>query len=228
MDTFITLLENGVDGTVKNLWELMVALAAIGVLSMALIEIIRLILQPRCLVNYFFFARSLPSQHQSALDEIVLLSTGGDALLLYRLPIERMVGQINAAAQIALAYPSTYRETIFALGQNADNHDLETVVNEDLKTENPQAYAEARNRVSNMIQRNLDALQLRINGYWSRGTQFAAIGLSTALIWIFVSPSVESPNEAARFFLISVAGGMVAPVAKDILGVLDKVKERTR
>ena len=78
-----------------------------------------------------------------------------------------------------------------------------------------------------MIQRNLDALQLRINGYWSRGLQIAAISTSVFLILFFVAPSATTIIEYIQVLVFSIFGGMVAPVAKDILGVLKNVRERS-
>ena len=139
-----------------------------------------------------------------------------------------MAGQINAAAQIALAYPTTYQSIVNALGQNALPIDLTTVTAGQQAASSPQAYTEARNRVSNMIQRNLDALQIRINGYWTRGLQIAAVVVSIALILIFAAPSAATGDDYFKVVVFAIFGGMVAPVAKDTLGSLKTVKDRSR
>ena len=227
-DFYVELLPAGIDGTVDGIWELVAALAAIGIFAMAIIEIVKLIFQPRYLLQKFIFVQWLTENNRSAAQDIIRLSTGGHERLLYQLPIERMVGQIDAAAQIALSYPSNYRNIIYALAQNADSNDLEAITADNQQAENLQSFSDARNRIANMIQRNLDALQLRIEGYWARGSQIAAVVLSTALIWIYVAPAAQDTADYLQVFAFSIAGGMVAPVAKDILGVLRTVKERSR
>ena len=225
----INSLQDGVDTAVNNVWALVAALAGVGIFAMALIEIFRLIFQPRLFLNRAIVRRWLTTSGQvDAEAQIVKLSTGGNAYLLYSLPVERMAGQINAAAQIALAYPATYPTVITALAANSEPTDVDVVTGGQATAPSPQDYAEARNRVANMIQRNLDALQIRINGYWSRGLQVASVVVSVLLILVFLSPSAVTVEDYLRVIIFAVIGGMVAPVAKDILSTLKKVKERAR
>lgn len=223
------IIQSGIDNYIGNIWNLVASLAGIGILSMAIVEIFRLIFQPRMFFNQYMFKRWLKKNCMlSAEQDIIKLSTGGSAYLLYTLPIEKMSGQINAAAQIALAYPFKYKSIIKALGFNADTDDIDNLIMDPLSIQNTQEYANARNRVSNMMQRNLDALQIQINGIWSRLMQLAGVLVSIVLIISIAGTSEYGIKNPSDLILFAVFGGMIAPVAKDILTQLTNVKNRPR
>jgi len=225
----ISLIQSSTDEYLNRSWDLVAALAAVGVFAMALIEIFRLIIQPRWILNQSIFKRWLAQANQlKAESEIVNLATGGSAYLLYSLPVSQMAGQINAAAQMALAYPARYPSIIRALGHNADNLDLDLLISGPTENNDLQEVASARNRVSNMIQRNLDALQIRIKGIWARSMQAAAVIVSITLILVFAITSDQEIESYSSLIVFAIFGGMVAPVAKDILAALKTVKNRSR
>ncbi|OGI42546.1 MAG: hypothetical protein A2150_03440 [Candidatus Muproteobacteria bacterium RBG_16_64_11] len=87
-------------------------------------------------------------------------------------------------------------------------------------------------RLHDATKRKLDGFQLYTAYRWTNLNQLAAniIGAATlfgALLWAqFVSGKTMSCWTLLLFFVISLAGGALAPVAKDIVTALQKVKGR--
>ncbi len=70
----------------------------------------------------------LPVSEEAARSSLVDLATGGEAPAFYGLPIEQLVAQTNAAAQIALEYPRLHFPLLAVLSQGADPKDVARVV----------------------------------------------------------------------------------------------------
>lgn len=144
------------------------------------------------------------------------------------LPIEKLAGQINAATQTALAYPETYKTTIKTFVSQRSNDkavfdDIKVVVAgapEPSDTVELKKFTAARTRVSSLIQRNLDNLQISTTRRWTLLNQAAAIVISVILIFSLTT----KPDDSGwvSWFFISAFAGMIAPVAKDILAKLKK------
>ncbi len=109
-------------------------LTAVGTLSMAFVELAKTVLrlqmryhhwsiqhwtcaQPRhlgiltrALLDYRPFKRSQPFMETPILSELILLATGGhdEGNALFDQPIEKMMGQIQAAVNVAMDFPDDY------------------------------------------------------------------------------------------------------------------------
>ena len=134
------------------------AMAAVGVLSMAVIQAIkdtspvRHAFQKRFLRRWLLRRtenkfgskgihglrdplRRLPpgapglAQVSTAEEDLVRLATGGDDMAFYDLAIEQLCGQMNAAAQLALEYPQRHKELLSLLAAQAKPEDLSLVLN---------------------------------------------------------------------------------------------------
>ena len=227
-------IPGGVDATVGGLWPILVSLAAVGLLSYAILEMIK-VFPVRRGVNWLFVRTWLKKSKAvapSAEADVALLAAAGEKWVMYSLPAEKLAGQINAAAQIALAYPQKYRTIIVALSQGAIADDLTIVTTGNLATGGPapaDVFAAARTRVGNMIQRNLDMLQIRIDTYWTLGNQIAAVVISSVLIstYIQVNPFVDWPTNV-KWLVVAILGGMIAPFAKDMIAALKSVRDRAK
>ncbi len=234
LNAFTKLLQTTAEGKIDQFGGILLALATVGVLAFAIIELIKA-LPARQFFNGMVISSFIKKRvklweigKKEAQEELEKLAIGGRGKTLYMLPIEKLAGQINAAAQTALAYPDTYRATIKVLASLESNDeavkaDINTVVAgapDPSQAEDLKMYTAARTRVSSLIQRNLDNLQIRTNRWWTLVNQGLAIVISVILV-LSLTDKPENYSPISWFFT-AVFAGMIAPVAKDILAKLKK------
>lgn len=253
------------------------ALAATGVLAMALLEAWKSVFKTRERFHmrelYGWISQApVPASmlkdgasepggfHDQVYRQLVLLTTGQDldaryslerirgkrfellpSNALFALELERMMGQIQDAADIALSNPSVYPELYRFLTQGASEDDISnwqtasTWVPEE-NSQNRQAMKERVDtftRLSKLVKRRLDSLQITISYQWARRNQAWSIALGGALLfaslaYIEISTSawaLFNPLTWLRMLVASLVGGIVAPVAKDLVVALKKVRQ---
>lgn len=198
--------------------------------------------------------------HDQVYRQLVLLTTGQDldaryaldrirgdrfellpSNALFALELERMMGQIQEAADIALSNPSVYPQLYRFLTQGASEDDISNwqekstwVPEEDSKSR--QALKEridVFSRLSKLVKRRLDSLQITMKYQWGRQNQAWSIALGGALLfaslaYIEISAStwaLINPLTWLRILVASLVGGIVAPVAKDLVVALKKVRQ---
>src|SRR5882672_6362607 len=151
-----TLL-NFLDQIYRHTFPIATAMAAIGVLSMAIIQAVkdtspmRHAFQKRFLREWLLrragkrfdskgirgfrdpFKRAetiaaTVSEVKSAEKDLIRLATGGDTAAFYDLAIEQMCGQMNAAAQIVLEYPQSHSALLQLLAAQARPEDVTLVL----------------------------------------------------------------------------------------------------
>lgn len=175
---------------------------------------------------------------KKAFEEIVKLATAGNADALFDLPIDRFSGQVNAAMQMAISYPYIYSDMIRAMAHGAGKNDIRILCKEPQDPEaSPQElkkYSDARNRVAGMAQRSLDAIQIDFGNRWAKDQHRLSVLLSVVIIagsalWYHNGlDNPIGPRVVAFWIIIAIVGGMVAPVAKDIVTALKRIKDRPR
>lgn len=198
--------------------------------------------------------------HDQVYRQLVLLTTGQDldaryaldrirgdrfellpSNALFALELERMMGQIQEAADIALSNPSVFPQLYRFLTQGASEDDISKwqeestwVPEEDSKSR--QALKEridVFSRLSKLVKRRLDSLQITMKYQWGRQNQAWSIALGCALLfaslaYIEISAStwaLINPLTWLRILVASLVGGIVAPVAKDLVVALKKVRQ---
>lgn len=254
-------------------WILVIVLplAGIGALSMALLQTaknllpLRLWFQRRHVQNWlahraaasvaFAPAKAAAAAPVSvvaqAKTDLVHLATAGDADALYFLPIEQLCGQINAATQVLLDYPSLHWNLLRCLASEAQPSDLAlinppdpaahaarkmllrkpAVTLTDAEHNQVDDYVAARNRVSHQIQRAVDALQISVSFRWKFWMQLAsillsaALGVTTLLIGnAYFDMHLTAARECALIVLTAVLSGFLAPVARDLVAALEQIR----
>ena len=253
-------------------WILVIILplAGIGALSMALLQTaknmlpLRLWFQRRHVENWL--AKRAPSHTAAAVAntplsapasipqaqaDLVHLATAGDADALYSLPIEQLCGQINAATQVLLDYPSLHWNLLRCLASEAQPSDLAlinppdpaahaarkmllrkpAVALTDAEHNQVDDYVAARNRVSHQIQRAVDALQISVSFRWKFWMQLAsillsaALGVATLLIGnAYFDMHLTAARECGLIILTAVLSGFLAPVARDLVAALEQIR----
>lgn len=242
-------------------WILIVILPLIGIaaLTMAAIQTAKNMLplrqwfQRNC-VNNWLTARARTARSASpainveqAKTDLIHLTTAGDSVALYSLPIEQLCGQINAATQIILDYPVHHWDLLRCLASQSNPDDLAIInppslatqlvrrallrkpavtLNEDEHNQVDDLVA-ARNRLSHQIQRAVDALQISIGFRWKFWMQLVSIILSAALAVIAVVATGHTLSSAHAIWFIVLAAifsGVLAPIARDLVAAIEQVR----
>jgi hypothetical protein len=246
-------------------------LAAVGTLAMALVEITKSVLRLQLRYNRWSVQRwtrgapralwklmaALPSfrattpsrafdDANATLSELLLLSAGGhdEANALFDQPVEKMMGQIQAAVNVAMDFPQEYPHLygfitkipndywLHGAANNTSQDDVRWAQGMDkvhrIRTSPPQsapldpatlseaqASAQARARLNNLVARRLDAFQNETQYFWMRLNQWAATILGTVIFAIALHTADDSLSWIV-LILLSIPAGVVAPFAKQL------------
>ncbi|MCX6829894.1 MAG: hypothetical protein NT002_11530 [candidate division Zixibacteria bacterium] len=163
-------------------------------------------------------------------DNLISLSTSGNAKSLFKLPLEQLCGQIATAAQVALSYPDKNEELLFAFvgSDEQSKASVEKYIElkkSPLSTEgNQDALIESRNRVGHAIQRNIDSLQVSVGYRWRFYLKLAAIVLSALLMSRFSIFKSEDVGFYIIYFATAIFAGYAASIARDIVAAVERVR----
>ncbi|MBA3644675.1 MAG: hypothetical protein H0W63_00715 [Gemmatimonadaceae bacterium] len=260
------------------------ALAAVGALSMALIEAAKKLLDSRTKFQALRWTRWVmrtpldrtitgeqAATHSSAMAQLIQLCTGvtdeeaslaaanliaseghlglGHAFhtvpahALFALELPRMMGSIQDAADVALASPPEYPDLyqLMTVGAKADDVErwyrdgsfaLVSVADLNPTPEQRQAvkeHAERFARLRQIVKRKLDGFQLYTGDRWGSWNQAAAnavgmVAMFIVLTWVQrngIGASISFPT----LIVFSLLGGILSPVAKDLVSALKRVKD---
>ena len=221
---------------------LLLAIAGIGTLSMAVIQTLKDLTPARRRFNEWFVtrwiaARSAGTSARDAERQLIELATAGDAKAFYDLPVEQLCGQANAAAQLVLEYPERYEALLRVLGARGDPHDIEVLLERNRpRTEagpppdpHPRAQGEidARTRITSLVQRSLDGLQISASAQWRFLLQALAFLLSYLFTIVGVSLYSRGAATGSEIFstiLLGLAAGFLAPIARDLVAALQRAR----
>jgi hypothetical protein len=240
-DEIITGL-NEITGWVKT-WA--IPLAAIGAVSMALLQIAKNVLPLRRSFQRRHLCKWLGNRNQAnanaarAIEDLIILAAAGDDQSFYDSPIEQLCGQIKGAVPVILDYPKLHRDLLYCLASEADEKDIQRLLDppaveiflkgaHQSTAEEKQAIAEfaaAKNRVGAQVRCSVDAIQSSISFRWKYWLQLASIATS-AIIGIVALYSGTSPEHAPPTIeaavIIGILSGTLAPVARDLIAAVEK------
>ncbi|MEC4890104.1 MAG: hypothetical protein RI101_08580 [Nitrospira sp.] len=248
-------------------------LAAIGTLSMALIEMFKGLLSwrdrfhKRLILDWVQNVRP-PEQvlggirisreefHKKLYAQLIRLTTGesispsamtepiewtpwdiSPSNALFALELEKMMGQIQDAADTVLGNPHVYPELYLFLSSGSDPKDIanwfewaqqppaRTTEDASLAKRQADTYA----RLRQFIRRRLDAFQLTAGYRWQTGNQVTSVALGAALLFASLVFSARNtpPQDLLSWIglvLVSLIGGIMAPVAKDLVVALKRMR----
>jgi len=232
-----------------NILNYALLLAAIGTIAMALLELVKSVTFWRRHFHRRRIERWLAGAPDvdAAQQQLMLLAAGGkeNAAVLYDQPTAKLMGQVQAAANVALDFPSKYSafyEFLAAMPQvrelraGADDAGIWRRFSEERMEGRPRktsaaddmqarGAAQARARLGNLVSRKLDVLQNEIEFAWARLNQlWSVIGGGALLAWILLHQTPRPSPELV--VLLSLLGGLVAPFAKDVVSALTGLRAR--
>ena len=156
------------------------------------------------------------------------------AYALFALSLERMMGHVQDAADSALNNPRRYPALYTFVTAGADQADVDAwrELAESRRPgrdepEEARRRAELYARLHQIVKRRLDGFQLYTRQRWVNWNQLTAnivgtLVLFAALLWS--SGDMASPPSLAAMIAMSLLGGVLAPVAKDMVAALQKVR----
>lgn len=241
MDTILNQILSFSQGLAGKLSNVAIAMAAVGVLSMALIQTAKDVLPLRryyhqwkvrkWLANetddFFVEAKTYGLESnpvRKAEKDLVTLATAGDSEAFYSLPIEQLCGQINAAAQAVIDNPHRYKELLGCLSTRANVGDVTNLWGSPQGDKPSQEITEARSRVAHQIQRSIDALQIAAASQWQRFLHVFSFVVSFIICFLGIT-TVNGANNLAVALVFGLAGAFLAPVARDLVASLQQLRK---
>jgi hypothetical protein len=253
-------VRGAVEAFASNLLDYALALAAVGALSMALIELFKKLFDSRTKFHAKRWTAWMMKSGEDALSadqrgeayaDLVQLCTGvtrseaqrsatglvgasGSLALLhgwdpdpahsmFSLEPARMMGAIQDAGDMALAAPERHAALFKLFTAGAEQADVNAWLD---KKADVKDKAEAFARLRQLFKRKLDSFQLYTEQRWASYNQFAS-NVVGALIMAAALYSLRSELElgVASIALLSIFGGVLAPVAKDLVAALRRVRD---
>lgn len=238
-----------IDSIAANTLNYALLLAAIGTLAMAFIEMLKGVLSLR----QIFHRKQVREwvSDSSTLNELLVLAAGGRgyADVLYGQATERMMGQIQAAANLSLEYPDRYPHTYtFFTKEDLEMKSLQAsgapsdskvwagfaiqsaqpkALDEKAAEPDSRAAQQARVRLGNLIARRLDTFQNRTQFRWARLNQAASIIVGAALsAYALIPAGAMEGKDAFAVFALSLLAGMLAPFAKDVVTAVSGIRTK--
>lgn len=242
-----------IDAIARSTLNYALLLAAIGTLSMAFLELVKGVAAVRRRFNRRQLARWMPDPDTRR--ELLVLAAGGEryAEVLFDQPTERMLGQIQAAANLSLEFPDRYPRTYAFFTQE----DLEMkLAAPDMRGDSDlwadfavrtarasmaadeaqrlqheadgRAAQQARVRLGNLIARRLDTFQNRTQYRWARGNQAASIiaGAALSAYALTRTTTATEPRDYVALIGLSLLAGMLAPFAKDVVAAVSGLRAK--
>jgi hypothetical protein len=161
---------------------------------------------------------------EKAEGDLLTLAVDGDAGALYDLQIEQLCGQFTAAIQIVLEFPDSHLDLLAVTASKSSPDDIRILLQAPPNPPTSQ-FLDARTRVTHQCQRAIDAFQISTGFRWKWSLQLASFAVSAALAWIalgYGAPAVQ--RNAVSITTSAILAGFLAPVAKDLLAVLQKAR----
>ena len=159
---------------------------------------------------------------------------------LFALELERMMGQLQEASDVVLSNPTVYPDLYQFLTAGARQEDIEKWREESVRVPDEtstdrtemKGRVDAFSRLSKFVKRRLDSLQITMSYEWAQWNQWCSIVLGGSLLFLSLSYieistsgwALMNPITWLRVLIASLVGGIVAPVAKDLVVALKKVR----
>lgn len=237
-----------VDGITRSTLDYAILLAAIGTLSMALLELVKSLAGARRRFHRWRLEVWMPDER--ARRELLLLAAGGRAYAnaLYDQATERMLGQIQSAANLALDFPQRF-PGLYAFFTALPDVDAElhaapgpsdgelwrsyaeAMERSGVAAEadaGDRAAQQARVRLGNLIARRLDAFQTQTQYLWARGNQYVSVAMGACITGyaLYGTSAFREGNNVGLLILAAVVAGMLAPFAKDVVSALSGLRAK--
>jgi hypothetical protein len=217
------------------IWPLASAALAIATIATALVQLLKDLLPIRrrfqrnflaCWFSERLAAQSKAVAHEQLVEaetDLIHLATGGDRSAFYDLEPPQLCGQMNSAAQIALAYPNRHPTLLRFLAPEADEGDIKIIVESGTvqnESGDMNALLDARNRVTHHLQRSIDALQISMGFRWKFWLQIVIYVVCFVLAFVCLFAVKRGDYTVAEAIALALCAGFLSPVISDLAGAV--------
>lgn len=243
----LVAMARAIEGISGRILDYALVLAAVGTITMAFVELIKAVTRGRLLFHWLMVGKWI-GRDERVKSELLDLAVGGseNANALYDQPSEKMLGQIQAGANVALDFPTVYpafyaflTKGSAVVGQVADHDTWKTFapqMAQGIPTDPAQKArfeaasresTQARARLGNLVTRKLDAFQTRLEYWWARLNQTVAVVGGAILLYSVLKATETAQNvPVGTRITMAVVGGLIAPFAKDVVNALTGLRVR--
>lgn len=267
------LVTKALETFAEFLMKYLIALAAVGALTMALIEAYKKLFDSRTKFHFNFLKKyidedaeaiktskdiniklGMQNSYSDTFSELIHLMSGieldkalsltayekGNLLAVFSLEDANMMGKIQDAVDAAIDNPKRYPNLFIFATSGSDTIDAVSWIN--LSSSPPsgsvdvdasavmKSRSELYTRLHQLAKRKLDRLQLQLTNRWANlnllyANILGSLILFATLLWI----NRRNPMDLSDIVIILVAstvGGILSPIAKDMISWLQKVKSR--
>lgn len=237
------IISDFIKSVADNAMPFATAMAAIGVLSMAIIQTLKDMLPLRNIFQRYYLVKWLEQKAKDAKtiegskpeptdaeSDLIRLATAGDRKAFYDLPIEQLCGQINAALQVVFDYPHEHKDLLHCLAAHSSPDDISLLTTRPSSAEvksKDQNQIDARTRVMHQVQRAVDGFQIAAGYQWKLYLQIAAFSLSyfITVIGLSLHSGIKAvPDNIMLIFVTGIISGFLAPVARDLVASLQQLR----
>jgi hypothetical protein len=176
-------------------------------------------------------------------EDLISLATSNDISALYNLPSDELCDQIRKVVSVILDYPEFHRDLLRCLARGASRSDVNTLMKEQESTgddnqfpENQKEafrkFSEAKGRILVQVRCSVDAIQTSIGFRWKFWLQLISMILSGILGVVALNLGAINSDKGAMdrpaifwtSVLIGLLAGFLAPVARDLVAALEKLR----
>lgn len=217
-----------------------VPLAAIGSVSMALIQVAKNTLPWRSDFQRKTLRAWLKGRNEESSDsaeaDLIQLTTAGDGDAFYNSDIEDICSRIKSTIAVVLDYPDLHRPLLRCLASQASKQDIESILRpppadvfqihvkdaNDKQKEIIRNYASAKTRVGLEVRSAVDAIQVHISFRWKRLLQRLSVVLSSILGIVALLVAKPTKYSIGAMLIVGLLAGFLAPVARDLVAAVEK------
>ncbi|WP_439644063.1 hypothetical protein [Gemmatimonas sp.] len=181
--------------------------------------------------DWIELAMAIPSTDAQRLATELTAATSGwgylpppEARAVFGMDTSQFVAILSESADIAMAQPLRY-PALFELLADGSSVDARAWLqaastNADTNDASYRAAGQALGRIRQQVKRRLDAFEAETGARWASLNQSWSNALGACLMALLLVRSQRSPGEV---MILSVVGGILAPVAKDLVSALKSV-----
>jgi hypothetical protein len=229
-------------------------LVAVATVSMTFLELVKALSRARLYFHRWQIRSWIRTQAAKGADtdriwkELLILAAGipENESALFDQPSGKLMGQIQAAVNVALDFPTRYAALYKFLRTPPDAEppgddgqlwmkftaakygfapDDDAASAEPLSERDSRRASAKRALDGNLVARKLDALQTRIEYLWARANQLLSVLLGAfLLLYLLLQSNAWAVTPQAVF--MSLLGGMISPFAKDIVAALAGLRRK--
>ena len=221
------------DAFAGSVAPLLVASTAAGVIAMAVIQLAKEVAQLRMVYSWVRLKLWMRRRSQQvgvsanqSYSGLLDIAAGGDKVAFYGQPIGDLATRLRIAARLVLEFPEENSAAFCVLMGNYRAHtEVEDWLgNLESGSTDTRRHRFLARKVEMVASRNIDALELSMTHWWKTQLRLLSMAISGLVFLLVLDASTNM--DSMKIVIVAVIGGIVAPVAKDLLSMVETLRVR--